>query len=79
MCVGGCIAFLLRLPDFVKFAGNSFLHLLSGMVLTSAIGSNLTGSDLLLEESTFLDGLGCLEGDVVDLLCKCYKVPWAVH
>ena len=47
MCVVGCNAFLSRLPDFVKYAGNSFLYLLCGMVLTSAPESILTGSDLL--------------------------------
>ena len=47
VCVVGCNAFLLKLPDFVKGAGNSFLYLLSGLVLTSAPGYILTGSDLL--------------------------------
>ena len=31
------------------------------------------------EESTFLTGLGCPDGDVVDQVCKLCKVPWAVH
>ena len=47
VCVVGCNAFLLRLPNFVKCVGNSFLYLLSGMVLTSVPGSILTGSNLL--------------------------------
>ena len=32
---------------FVKCAGKSFLYLVKGVVLTSALGSTLTGSDLL--------------------------------
>ena len=46
MCVVGCNASFLRLPDFVKCAGNSFLYLLSGTVLISAPESILTGTDL---------------------------------
>ena len=47
VCVVGCNAFLWRLPDFMKCAGNSFLYLLSGMVWNFASGSILARSDLL--------------------------------
>ena len=46
MCAVSCNAFLLRLPDFVKCAGNSFLYLLSDMALTSIPGSTLTSIGL---------------------------------
>ena len=46
LLVVGCNALLFRFPDFVTCAGNSFLYLLSGTVLTSAPESILTGIGL---------------------------------